>query len=103
MHGLPDTHMYTFPYTTLFRSGVYVTGSELKPDIDNIIGYAGGSDIFVLKLSQSGTVIYKNIFGTAKDDDGNAIAVDSQHNAWIAGSSYGYRSAATVDIIKVGP
>ncbi|MFL6448149.1 MAG: FG-GAP-like repeat-containing protein [Bryobacteraceae bacterium] len=84
-------------------TGVYVTGTELKPDIDNIIGYAGGSDIFVLKLSPSGSVIYKNIFGTTKDDDGNAIAVDSQHNAWIAGSSWGYRSAPLVDVIKVGP
>jgi hypothetical protein len=84
-------------------TGVYVTGGEFKPDIDNIIGYAGGEDIFALKLSQSGSVIYKNIFGTAKDEEGTAIAVDSQHNAWIAGWSNAYRSAPLVDIIKVGP
>jgi Beta-propeller repeat len=84
-------------------TGVYVTGGEYKPDIDNVIGYAGGLDIFALKLSPAGEVIYKNIFGTEKDDVGQAIAVDSQHNAWIAGWTNGIEPKADVQIIKVGP
>src|SRR5262249_35142496 len=63
-------------------TGVYVTGEEYKPAIKNVIGYGGGADIFALKLSLDGQLIYKNIFGTDKDEQGKAIAVDSQHNAW---------------------
>ncbi|MBV9227213.1 MAG: VCBS repeat-containing protein, partial [Acidobacteriaceae bacterium] len=55
------------------------------------------------KLSPAGDFIYKNIFGTEKDEAGNAIAVDSQHNAWIAGWSNGYGPKDVVNIIKVGP
>jgi len=84
-------------------TGVYVTGGEYKPDINNVIGYAGGLDIFVLKLSPAGDFIYKNIFGTEKDEAGNAIAVDSQHNAWIAGWTKAYGPVTDMQIIKVGP
>ena len=87
----------------LDSTGVYVTGNEEKPDGDNVIGFAGGADTFVWKLSLAGDSIYSNRFGAAKDDVGTSIAVDSLHNAWIAGWSESYGPHAVVNIIIVGP
>lgn len=48
---------------------------------------AGGSDIFVLKLSNSGNFIWANRFGGSDLDQANSIANDSIGNIYVAGSS----------------
>ncbi len=71
-------------------TGVYVTGGELTPDCGTFctpVGFGGGVDLFIWKLSTTGTAIFANALAGSADDNGNAIAVDSQHNAWVAGST----------------
>ena len=95
----------------LDSTGVYVTGSDFKPILPGqvVVGHGGGSDLFVLKLSFTGTVIYRNGVGGDGQDDGNAIAVDSEHNAWVAGDTNSPEflgpgsSAAAVLVVKFGP
>jgi hypothetical protein len=92
-------------------TGVYVTGSFGLPESDSqIIGYGGGiSDLYIVKLSPTGVPIYRNTIGGSEQDGGNAIAVDSQHNAWIAGVTrsrdmhQGLNGQARVLIAKFDP
>jgi hypothetical protein len=51
---------------------------------------AGGSDIYVAKLSSStGQVIWAKRFGGTSDDFGLAVALDSSNNVYIAGTFQG--------------
>src|SRR6185295_4557305 len=51
---------------------------------------AGGSDIYVAKLSSStGQVIWAKRFGGTSDDFGLAVALDSSNNIYIAGTFQG--------------
>ncbi len=50
---------------------------------------AGGKDAFVAKLNPAGNaLIYSTYLGGAATDSGNAIAVDSAGNAYVAGGTY---------------
>ncbi len=48
--------------------------------------YAGGSDIFALKLSSSGAYLWHTFYGGASDDSANDVVVDANDNVYIAGS-----------------
>ena len=49
--------------------------------------YPGG-DAFVTKLSSDGSVlVYSTYLGGARNDGANAIAIDSNGNVWVAGST----------------
>lgn len=73
----------------LDSTGVYVTGSDYKPSVPGVneIGHGLGSDLFVLKLSFTGALIYHNLLGGDGDEWGNTIAVDSGQNAWVEGTT----------------
>lgn len=76
---------------TLEPSGVYVTGEVFPPKGDNVIGYTQNNDgdTFVWRFeSQQGLQDYYRVYGAEGEDFGNAIAVDSAHNAWVAGAYY---------------
>ncbi|MBW7957020.1 MAG: SBBP repeat-containing protein [Deltaproteobacteria bacterium] len=47
-------------------------------------GTAGGSDAFITKISSTGALVYSRLLGTAYNDGGRGIAVDSNGNAYIA-------------------
>ncbi len=47
----------------------------------------GGKDAFVAKFTAQGVKSYVTLLGGGSDDEGNAIAVDTQGNAYITGSS----------------
>ena len=47
----------------------------------------GGGDAFVAKLSAAGALIYSTFIGGLAQDAANAIAVDAQGNAYIAGQT----------------
>jgi Beta-propeller repeat len=89
-------------------SGVYATGQIFPPDIDNIIGFTDNDngDVFVWKVPVNGGTGFFQDFGVEGIDFGNAIALDSQHNAWVAGATYptgDFGPRGDVLIIKVGP
>ena len=47
---------------------------------------AGGNDVFVTKINNSGTVLWADGFGGAGSDDGQSIALDGSGNVLITGS-----------------
>ena len=49
----------------------------------------GGNDVFVTKFNAAGTALsYSTLLGGTSNDFGNAIAVDSTGNAYVAGQSF---------------
>jgi hypothetical protein len=51
---------------------------------------AGGTDLFVLKLAPSGTVLWSGSFGDTYSDHGHSITSDPQGNVWLTGYYGGY-------------
>jgi len=64
-------------------SSAFPTASPLQSTL------AGAKDAFVAKLNPAGNaLVYSTYLGGANTDSGNAIAVDSAGNAYIAGGTY---------------
>lgn len=67
----------------------YVTGTATSPDFDLVNEYEGDSpshDVFVFKLSPAGNELaYSTYVGGNQNDQGEAIALDSSRNAYVAG------------------
>lgn len=84
-------------------TGVVVTGWRM--DGNEEISYPTG--LFALKLSLTGSRIYYSVLAGASSDTGTSVALDSQHNAWIAGetSATNFTGGSTFDalILKVSP
>ncbi len=70
----------------------YVTGYTASTDFPVTIGppYGGGIafDAFVTKLDGTGTRVYSTYLGGNGGDRGNAIAVDTNGNAYVTGDTY---------------
>ncbi|MFW9887724.1 MAG: SBBP repeat-containing protein [Candidatus Thorarchaeota archaeon] len=62
---------------------IYITGKTTSSDF--VRPSYGSSDIFVAKLSPWGVPVYIKQFGGSQFDEGRAIAVDNDGNAYIAG------------------
>jgi len=79
----------------------YVTGATNSANFPTTAGacqaaFGGAVDVFVTKLNSSGSaLIYSTYLGGSKDDWGQAIALDSPGNAYVAGytSSTNYPTA----------
>ncbi len=72
------------------QGNAYVTGSSTSTDFPLAAPFQGTKDAFedafVLKLNPAGTgLVYSTYFGGNGSDVANAIAIDSQGNAYIAG------------------
>jgi uncharacterized repeat protein (TIGR01451 family) len=87
----------------------YVTGSAasndfpVRPDVPDTVPFPrllcvdfgcayqlelrGGKDAFVTKFSSTGTLVYSTYLGGTADELGNAIAVDADGNAYVAGET----------------
>ena len=72
---------------------IYLTGTTQSTNFPTTAGMYrtlfGGSDLFVTKFSPAGTVLYSTYLGGYCEDYGNAIAVDSAGNAYVAGEMNG--------------
>jgi hypothetical protein len=71
---------------------IYMTGTTRSANFpttayDDFL--RGGADLFVTKFSPAGTVLYSTYLGGYCEDYGNAIAVDSAGNAYVAGEVNG--------------
>ena len=71
---------------------VFVTGSTSSSDFPTFMPIQpflrGATNAFVLELGPSGdTIIYSTYLGGSKTDNGNAIAIDPQGNAYITGTT----------------
>lgn len=74
---------------------VYVTGSftgtaDFDPNsgVFNLISN-GNSDVFVVKLDSSGSLVWAKNFGGTGGDNGNSIIIDSNENVFFTGSFLG--------------
>ncbi len=70
----------------------YVTGSTASTNFPKVSSLratlGGGRDAYVLKLNSTGnTLLWSTLLGGMSNDWGNAIAVDSSGNAYIAGDT----------------
>jgi hypothetical protein len=71
----------------------YVTGQTASSNFPTVPGaYStsrkGGNDVFVSKIAADGSgLTYSTYIGSDGDDSGNAIAVDSSGNAFVAGGT----------------
>jgi Beta-propeller repeat len=78
---------------TDFEGNAYIVGTTNSLDFPVTAGAAqpgssAGKDIFVTKLNPNGSgVVYSTYIGGSLDDQGYGIAVDSQGNAYITGTT----------------
>ncbi|MFB0923682.1 MAG: SBBP repeat-containing protein, partial [Vicingaceae bacterium] len=81
--------------TTDSLGNIYVTGNfndtvDFDPGINSFnLNSVGNSDIFVLKLDNSGGFIWAKSFGGINPDGGSSIAVDNSGNIYVTGSFSG--------------
>ncbi|MGD9128534.1 MAG: SBBP repeat-containing protein [Planctomycetia bacterium] len=66
---------------------IYVTGSTQDAFDGNT--YVGSNDIFVAKYDTNGNKQWTDQFGTLSSDAGSDIAVDSNNELYLTGTSYG--------------
>lgn len=81
---------------------VYVIGTTTSTDFPTTLGAfqttAGGrQDAFVMKLDPQGALLYSTLLGGQSEDDGNAIAIDNQGNAYVTGITRASGSPGSVD------
>jgi hypothetical protein len=50
-----------------------------------VLGYAGGGDVFVVKLNSAGTHQWSRMYGDALGQEANGIGTDSSGNVYVAG------------------
>ena len=65
------------------------TGSSTFPTQNSVQMYQGDNDVFVTKLSSSGSdLVYSTYLGGPSTDEGYAIAVDDSGRAYVTGGTY---------------
>jgi hypothetical protein len=65
-----------------------VTGSPDFPVLHSIQPFSNGDDVFITELNPSGSaLVFSTWLGGTKDDSGNAIALDSSNNIYVAGDT----------------
>ena len=86
------THDYAHGMALDSSGNVYVVGDSFAGwqgdnTADPLHGFAGGSDIAVLKLDQDGVYQWHTFYGSSDSDHVGGIAMDTSANLYIAGSS----------------
>ena len=66
---------------------IYLTGESSTTWGTPIRAYTGGLDSFVAKLNNSGALLWNTFLGSSDADSGAAIAVDSDGDIYVTGSS----------------
>ena len=81
------------------NANVYVTGYSTSTwDVDTtapLHGHSGGEDITVLKLDKDGVYQWHTFYGSAAQDEGNGIALDTSGNVYVTGFSADTWNAGT--------
>ena len=71
-------------------ANAYVTGNAFSVDFPTTAGVvqpapASGNEVFVARLSETGSLLYSTLVGGSFDDAGRAIAIDGLGNAFVTG------------------
>lgn len=71
--------------------GIYITGRTRSDDFPMANAYqsvyAGKDDVYLTKLTSSGSLVYSTYLGGAEDDRGSSVVVDSVGNAIVVGNT----------------
>ena len=70
---------------------IYVTGYFTSPTIvfgSTTLTNSGGKDVFIVKYSPTGNVLWAISFGGVGDDEGNSITTDASNNVCLTGYFY---------------
>ncbi|HWJ28979.1 MAG TPA: BACON domain-containing carbohydrate-binding protein [Flavisolibacter sp.] len=69
--------------------GGYIIAGLTQSNDGDVIGYRGGySDAWVLKLNESGTIIWQRSLGGSNDDQGNSVIATTDGSYLLAGWTY---------------
>ncbi|MBP6972895.1 MAG: SBBP repeat-containing protein, partial [Syntrophorhabdus sp.] len=85
-HG-SNSHDYGYGIAVDKDGNVYVTGDSDATWGTPVNPYSGGSDMVVIKLNSSGTLLWHTFHGSNGDDRGFGIAVDNDGNVYVSGFS----------------
>ena len=69
------------------EGNIYITG-ETQNNLDGIQN-KGGRDIFISKFDNDGNIQWTTLYGSPEDQQGESIALDSDKNIYLIGSTYG--------------
>jgi hypothetical protein len=67
-----------------------------------VIHSAGGNDLFLIKLSPSGTVLWAKSAGGTGDDRGKSVGVDAQGYVYVSGSFSGSATFGSTTLASTG-
>ena len=82
-------------------SNIYITGYS-KGNLDNKTN-SGNSDIFISKYNSDGSNQKTELLGTASDDKGYSVQLDSNNQIYITGYTNGFSSTRDSNIFLVSP
>ena len=74
---------------------IYITGTTGSVSFSPTSGLSASRDAFVTKLSPNGSIVYTTILSSNANSSGQAIAVDTTGNVYVAGSTGGSDFPAT--------
>ncbi len=80
--------------TTDYPGNSYITGVTSSPNLPVLnpiqADHAGtdDKDVFIAKFDVDGNLVYATYYGGAAGEEGNAIAVDAEGNAYVTGQTY---------------
>lgn len=80
---------YEFGDVAVAGGGVYVVGSFREDFQGDGPPPPSNATAFILKFSGSGALLWSRTFGTPVDDVASDVAVDSNGNAYVAGTTWG--------------
>ena len=80
----------------IFVTGTYRGKADFDPSIDSVFQTSnGGSDVFMIKLDNSGDLLWVNTMGGPAFDTPSRIAIDNQGNTYVIGYFEGIINAVT--------
>ncbi|MFN8310464.1 MAG: SBBP repeat-containing protein [Chitinophagales bacterium] len=83
----------------IFVTGTFEGTADFDPSAATVARSSNGDrDIFVLKLSSSGSYVWVQTFGSVDADNGNAIALDHANNVVVTGS---FQNTVNFDPVSV--
>jgi hypothetical protein len=87
-------------FITGYFNGNYVKFGNIQ--LTNVSGNTGMEDIFVVKLDNSGNVVWAKSAGGPSSDEGRCIKTDKNGNCYLTGMFRGVASFGSTNLFSVG-
>ncbi|OYU94282.1 MAG: hypothetical protein CFE21_16995 [Bacteroidetes bacterium B1(2017)] len=102
--GNANTYDFAFGIGTDANNNVFVTGEIKGISTFGTVntGFAGASDIILVKYDATGTVQYANNYGSTGDDKGLSLDVDANGQVYLVGAFSGTVAFGSTNLTSVG-